>query len=64
MTESPTSAPPPPSHLPNSSERTYFKKPICHENYYMMAGVPREQKMLKEHLPRVIYHRVYFSLRR
>ena len=24
-----------------------------------MGGVPREQKMLKEHLPRVMYHQVY-----
>jgi len=24
-----------------------------------MGGVPREQKMLKGHLPRVIYHQVY-----
>jgi hypothetical protein len=26
--------------------------------------VPREQKMLKGHLPRVVYHRLYFSIRR
>ena len=26
--------------------------------------VPREQKMLKGHLPRVIYHRVYSNVRR
>ena len=24
-----------------------------------MGGMPREQKMLEEHLPRVIYHQVY-----
>ena len=24
-----------------------------------LRGVPREQKMLKGHLPRVIYHQVY-----
>jgi len=24
-----------------------------------LGGVPREQKMLKGHLPRAIYHRVY-----
>ena len=24
-----------------------------------LTGVPREQKMLKGHLPRVIYHQVY-----
>ena len=24
-----------------------------------MGGVPREQKMLKDHLPRVLYHPVY-----
>ena len=29
-----------------------------------LGGVPREQKMLKGQLPRVIYHRVYFSTRR
>ena len=29
-----------------------------------LGGVPREQKMLKGHLPRVIYHRIYLSLRR
>jgi hypothetical protein len=29
-----------------------------------MGGVPREQKMLKGHLPGVIYHRVYFSIQR
>ena len=26
-------------------------------------GEPREQKMLKGHLPRVIYHRVHFRIR-
>jgi len=25
----------------------------------LVGGVPREQKMLKGHLPRVIYHQVY-----
>ena len=30
----------------------------------VLGGVPREQKMLKGHLPRVIYHQVYFSARR
>ena len=25
-----------------------------------LGGVPREQKMLKGHLPRVIYHQVYW----
>jgi len=25
-----------------------------------LGGVPREQKMLKGHLPRVIYHQVYY----
>ena len=29
-----------------------------------LGGVPREQKMLKGHLPRVIYHRVYSNIRR
>jgi len=29
-----------------------------------LGGVPREQKMLKGHLPRVVYHLVYFSIRR
>ena len=29
-----------------------------------MGGVPREQKTLKGHLPRVIHHREYFSIRR
>jgi len=29
-----------------------------------MGKVPREQKMLKELLPRVIYHQVYLSIRR
>ena len=28
------------------------------------GGVPREQKILKGHLLRVVYHRVYFSIRR
>jgi len=28
------------------------------------GGVPREQKMLKGHLPRVVHHRVYLSTRR
>ena len=27
------------------------------------AGVPREQRILKGHLPRVIYHQVYLSIR-
>ena len=30
----------------------------------LVGGVPREQKMLKGHLPRVIYHQVYFGIRR
>jgi len=25
----------------------------------LLGGVPREQKMLKGHLPKVIYHQVY-----
>ena len=29
-----------------------------------LGGVPREQKMLKGHLPRVIYHQVYSNIRR
>ena len=29
-----------------------------------LGGVPRQQKTLKGHLPRVIYHRVDFSLQR
>ena len=29
-----------------------------------LGGVPREQKMLKGHLPKVIYHRMYFRIRR
>ena len=29
------------------------------EVYSSLGGVPREQKMLKGHLPRVIYHQVY-----
>ena len=29
-----------------------------------LGGVPREQKMIKGHLLRVIYHRVYFNIRR
>jgi len=33
-------------------------------NGFSLEGVPREQKMLKGHLPRVIYHQVYFSIRR
>ena len=28
-------------------------------NGFSLGGVPREQKMLKGHLPRVIYHQVY-----
>ena len=31
---------------------------------FWFGGVPREQKMLKGHLPRVIYHRVYSNIRR
>jgi len=31
---------------------------------FFSGGVPREQKRLKGHLPRVIYHQVYFSIRR
>ena len=27
--------------------------------FTILGGVPREQKMLKEHLPRAIYHQVY-----
>ena len=29
-----------------------------------LGGVPREQKMLKGHLPRVIYHQVYYFTKR
>ena len=29
-----------------------------------LGGVSREQKMLKGHLPRVIYHQLYFNIRR
>ena len=29
-----------------------------------LGGVPREQKIFTGHLPRVIYHQVYFSIRR
>ena len=29
-----------------------------------LGGVPREQKLFKGHLPRVIYHRVYSNIRR
>ena len=32
--------------------------------YYTLGGVPREQKMLKGHLPRVIYHQVYSNIQR
>jgi len=28
-------------------------------NWFFAVGVPREQKLLKGHLPRVIYHQVY-----
>ena len=35
---------------------------VCNVN--SLGGVPREQKMLKGHLPRVIYHRVYSNIRR
>ena len=31
---------------------------------WLAGGVPREQKMLKGHLPRVIYHQVYSNMRR
>ena len=31
---------------------------------FSLGGVPREQKMLQRHLPRVIYHRVYSNIRR
>ena len=40
---------------------------ICIGNGHVcpgVGGVPREQKMLKGHLPRVIYHQVYYSIRR
>ena len=30
---------------------------------YDRSGVPREQKMLKGHLPRVIYHQVYWYMK-
>ena len=33
--------------------------PQGHEPGTSLGGVPREQKMLKGHLPRVIYHQVY-----
>ena len=32
------------------------------QHRFRMGRVPREQKVLKGHLPRVIYHRVYFSI--
>ena len=32
--------------------------------YFPWGGVPREQKMLQGHLPRVIHHRVYSNVRK
>ena len=32
--------------------------------FEVLGGIPREQKMLKGHLPRVINHQVHFSIRR
>ena len=33
--------------------------PQGYEPQHLAGGLPREQKMLKEHLPRVVYHFVY-----
>ena len=39
---------------------SYFRGTISElPGIIRLGGVPREQKMLKGHLPRVIYHRVY-----
>ena len=32
---------------------------VCCAGETSLGGVPREQKMLEGHLPRVIYHQVY-----
>ena len=42
-------------HYPQVWIKTFF---------YSLAGVPREQKMLKVHLPKVIYHQVYLYTKR
>ena len=34
------------------------------EGTLALGGVPREQKMLKGHLPRVIYHQIYWYTKR
>jgi len=50
--------------IPTRAKRT--KKAVSVDNTKViitkntnMGGVPRKQKMLKEHLARVIYHQVY-----
>ena len=48
------------------SRLLWRKRPFVEVMLMVMegGGVPHEQKMLKGHLPRVIYHREYFSIRR
>jgi len=41
-----------------------LKRPADLSSHLLLGAVPREQKMLKGHLPRVIYHRIYSNIRR
>ena len=50
--------------LPQSIWSLHFDRLIDSGLVGSTIGVPREQKMLKGHIPRVMYHRVYFSIRR
>ena len=46
---------------PAANSRYEMNPPASCEGFRVddMGGVPREQKMLKGYLPRVIYHQVY-----
>ena len=48
------------TELSSEYDTNQTAKPRCWP-WISLEGEPREQKMLKEHLPRVIYHQVYYQ---
>ena len=46
-----------------SGSREWIDSGLVHTRGTSLEGAPREQKMLKGHLTRIIHHRVYFSAR-
>ena len=44
---------------PEATMHAHSLRVDCLKGYSVVGGVPREQKMLTGHLPRVMYHQVY-----